>query len=106
MIKRIITIVITAVLLCSMPLAVPFEASTADEAVISEQDENYVPLYTVKPDASENFEQSSYVSIRDYRIFYAQTTFLALLAGYLILFKVKGINHDEKMHRRSNTKLK
>lgn len=81
-------------------------ASSIDEAVISSQDDKYVPLYTVSPDSSLKDYDSSDFSSKDYALFYTQTTFLALIAGYLILFKVKGINHDEKMHGRKNKKDK
>lgn len=76
-------------------------ASTMDEAVITQQDENYTPLYTTAPDSSlKEYSQSDYSS-KDYRLFYTQTTLLALIAGYLILFKYKGINRDkERMHKR------
>ena len=40
------------------------------------------------------------LSSGDYALFYTQTTFLALLAGYLIIFKVKGTKTKEKMHGR------
>ena len=79
-------------------------ASSVDEAVISSQDDKYTPLYTVSPDSLLKDYDSPDFSSKDYALFYTQTTLLALIAGYLILFKVKGINHDEKMHGRKGRK--
>ncbi len=76
------------------------ENATADEAIISQSDDKYVPLYTVSPDNSLNDSASLQFSTQDYQLFYTQTTFLALIAGYLILFKIKGLKNSEKMHRR------
>lgn len=76
-------------------------AETSDEAFISSHDDSFVPLYTTSPDSSlKDHTSTSFISDEDYPLFYAQTTALSLIAGYLILFKVKGISHDEKMHRR------
>lgn len=97
----VIFICLTFMLSCA---ALTVSASSVDEAIISSQDDKYVPLYTVSPDSSLKDYDSPDFSSKDYALFYAQTTFLALIAGYLILFKVKGINHDEKMHSRKNKK--
>lgn len=86
-----------------IPSCVSAYAETSDEAVISSQNDSFVPLYTTSPDSSlKNHSSVSFISNEDYPLFYAQTTALALIAGYLILFKVKGISHDEKMHRRKD----
>ena len=50
--------------------------------------------------ASSLKDHSNRMSREQGILFYTQTTALALIAGYLILFKVKGIPHGEKMHRR------
>lgn len=97
----VIFICLTFMLSCA---ALTVSASSVDEAIISSQDDKYVPLYTVSPDSSLKDYDSPDFSSKDYALFYTQTTFLALIAGYLILFKVKGINHDEKMHSRKNKK--
>lgn len=97
----VIFICLTFMLSCT---ALTASASSVDEAVISSQDDKYVPLYTVSPDSSRKDYDSPDFSSKDYALFYTQTTFLALITGYLILFKVKGINHDEKMHGRKNKK--
>lgn len=97
----VIFICLTFMLSCT---ALTASASSVDEAIISSQDDKYVPLYTVSPDSSLKDYDSPDFSSKDYALFYTQTTFLALIAGYLILFKVKGINHDEKMHSRKNKK--
>ncbi len=82
----------------------PAFAATKDEAIISGQEEDYEPLYTLPPESAQSSDINAETSRRDYALFYTQTTFLALLAGYLILFKIKGINHGEKMHKRRNSK--
>ena len=84
----------------------PVSAATKDEAIITSQDGEYEPLYTLPPQSAQNSDINTETSRRDYALFYTQTTFLALLAGYLILFKIKGINHGEKMHKRRNSKSK
>lgn len=99
-IKKVIFIMISAIIIAMSFGGLSVNASTMDEAVISGQNEDVTPLYTTAPDSSLKDHSKSEQSTKDYRLFYTQTTFLALLAGYLILFKVKGINHDEKMHRR------
>lgn len=96
----IIIFIITISLLVGTGVFSTVNASTSDEVIISQQDDGFVPLYTESPDSSLKEYSSDEYSRKDYRIFYTQTTFLALLAGYLILFKIKGLNHNEKMHRR------
>lgn len=96
-IKKILVLILSITLIAFSGVTV--SASTGDEAVISAQDDKYTPLYTTSPDSSLKDYTSSDLSTADYRLFYTQTTFLALIAGYLILFKVKGIKRDES-HRR------
>lgn len=98
--KRVLTLILICLTAIFSIGAVSANAATGDEAVISAQDDKYVPLYTKSPDSSLKNHESTDFSSKDYALFYTQTTFLALIAGYLILFKVKGINHAEKMHRR------
>lgn len=98
--KRLFLIVLSAIIITATFSVFTVSAATADEAVISNQSDDFVPLYTTASDSSlKDYTQNEHSS-EYYRLFYTQTTFLALIAGYLILFKVKGINHDEKMHRR------
>ena len=94
--KLIVSIVIAASLICS---AVSVYAASPDEAVMISQQDNLTPLYTTAPDSSLK-DHSGIMSRGQGILFYTQTTALALIAGYLILFKVKGIPHGEKMHRR------
>lgn len=102
--KKALSVVLICLTLLFSCTAVTVSASSIDEAVISSQDDKYTPLYTVSPDNSLKDHDSADFSSKDYALFYTQTTFLALIAGYLILFKVKGINHDEKMHGRKGKK--
>lgn len=102
--KKALSVVLICLTLLFSCTAVTVSASSIDEAVISSQDDKYTPLYTVSPDSSLKDHDSADFSNKDYALFYTQTTFLALIAGYLILFKVKGINHDEKMHGRKGKK--
>lgn len=89
-----------AVICLSVSVVQTSAVSSPDEAVISQVDDKYTPLYTTSPNSTDrdidDFENSS----KDYALFYTQTTLLALVAGYLVLFKIKGIDHSEKMHRR------
>ncbi len=79
----------------------PFaSASTIDEAVISSQDDRFVPLYTTAPDSTYKGDLNNIDNSMNYQLFYTQTTFLALIAGYLIVFKARCLNKGEKMHRR------
>lgn len=102
--KKALSVVLICLTVLFSCTAATVSASSVDEAVISSQDDKYTPLYTVSPDSSLKDYDSPNFSSKDYALFYTQTTLLALIAGYLILFKVKGINHDEKMHRRKNKK--
>lgn len=75
-------------------------ASSPDEAVISNNYDGIEPIPTEKPEDKPVIKHGKGFSSEDYALFYTQTTFLALLAGYLIIFKVKGTKTKEKMHRR------
>ncbi|WP_293974025.1 hypothetical protein [uncultured Ruminococcus sp.] len=98
--KKAFSVILICLILLFSCTAVTVSASSIDEAVISSQDDKYVPLHTISPDSSLKDYNSPDFSSKDSALFYTQTTLLALIADYLILFKVKGINHDEKMHRR------
>ena len=102
--KKVLSVVLLCLALMLSSTAVTVSASSIDEAVISSQDDKYTPLYTVSHESSLKDYDSPNFSSKDYALFYTQTTFLALIAGYLILFKVKGIKHDEKMHGRKGRK--
>ncbi len=97
MLKKIITtILFAAVLLCIVPCA---SAKEADSDSVISQDSDFVPLYTTAPDSSLR-NPPNYMSTDQGIFFYTQTTMLALIAGYLIIFKVRCIPKGEKMHRR------
>ena len=102
--KKAFSVILICLILMFSCTAVTVSASSIDEAVISSQDDKYVPLYTVSPDSSLKDYNSPDFSSKDSALFYTQTTLLALIAGYLIMFKVKGINQDEKMHGRKENK--
>lgn len=95
---------------CFISLTLLFSTVTAfaaspDEAVLIAQQDDLTPLYTTAPDSSLR-DYANYMTVDRGILFYTQTTALALVAGYLILFKVKGIPHGEKMHRRWRNKNK
>ena len=94
--KKALSVIFICLTLLLTSVAVTVSASSIDEAVISSQDDKYAPLYTVSPDSSLKDYNSPDFSSKNSALFYTQTTLLALIAGYLILFKIKGINHDEK----------
>lgn len=98
--KKALSVIFICLAMLFSCTAAMVSAASIDEAVISSQDDKYVPLYTVSPDSSIKDYNSSDFSSKNSALFYTQTTLLALIAGYLILFKVKGINHNEKMHGR------
>ena len=89
LIKKISAVFLALIALCF----------TATVGCFAEND--FTPIYTTSPDSS--LKQSSKMSKGESNLFYTQTTCIALFAGYLILFKVKGIDHSEKMHRRNKT---
>ena len=78
-------------------------AKKGDSDSVITQDGEFVPLYTTSPDSSLK-DHSDYMTKEQSVFFYTQTTFLALIAGYLIVFKVRCIPKGEKMHRRKNNK--
>ncbi|MBQ2428869.1 MAG: hypothetical protein IIV96_01635 [Ruminococcus sp.] len=94
--KLIASIIIAVSLIC---FSGSVSAASPDEAVMISQQDGLTPLYTTAPDSSLK-DHSNRMSREQGILFYTQTTALALIAGYLILFKVKGIPHGEKMHRR------
>ena len=97
--KKTVTTIL-AVLLMLFACCVPVSAaSSPDEAAIVSSDRELTPLFTRAPDSSLK-DHSNEMSREEGILFYTQTTALAWIAGYLILFKVKGIPHHEKMHRR------
>ena len=102
--KKALSVVLICLTVMFSCTAATVSASSVDEAVISSQDDKYTPLYTVSPDSSLKDYNSPNFSSKNSALFYTQTTLLALIAGYLILFKVKGINHDEKMLGRKGKK--
>ncbi len=106
-IKNVLTALITMIMCFSVFTAMTSVANAAssDEAVLEAADDRLVPLYTSSSDSSiKGYSTENTSTSRDYALFYTQTTLLALIAGYLILFKVKGIDHSEKMHSRRNRK--
>lgn len=99
--KFLITLLMTVLMSFSSVFCVSVSAaSSPDEAVISENYDSIKPIPTEKPADKPVKHGKGFSSSGDYALFYTQTTFLALLAGYLIIFKVKGTKTKEKMHRR------
>ena len=87
--KRIIKIIaITAIAVTMLISSITANTATIDEAVISPQSEELAPYTTPIENSFEEYKTYE-MTARDYRVFYTQTTFLALLAGYLILVKTK-----------------
>lgn len=98
---KILILIISSIIICITSMfCVTAASSTPDDAVISQSNEEYVPLYTKSPDSSLKNHLELNFSDKDYQLFYTQTTLLALIAGYLIIFKIKNLKTDEKMHRR------
>lgn len=101
--KRFLAVIISS-FICFGAVQNVSAVSSPDQSVLTTADDKYKPLYTIPSDnntQSDDFAEAE-KSSKDYALFYTQTTFLALLAGYLIIFKVKGIDHSQKMHRRIN----
>lgn len=93
-IKRMIAAFAAALLmLFSMPAVCADELGAPQDGFVEQ--ETVSPHETV-PVQNDFFQLDS----KGYALFYTQTTMLALVAGYLVLFKVKGIPKHEKMHRR------
>ncbi len=99
-VRNFLIVLVSAVICLSVFSFTVYSAASSDEAVLSQYDDKFVPLYTTVPQESEGSRPLLEKDKRENALFYTQTTFLALTAGYLILFKVKGIDHSEKMHRR------
>ena len=98
--KFIITLLMAVLMTFSSAFCVSVSAaSSPDEAVISGNYDGIEPIPTEKPEDKPVMHGKGFSS-GDYALFYTQTTFLALLAGYLIIFKVKGTKTKEKMHGR------
>lgn len=98
--KFIITLLMAVLMTFSSAFCVSVSAaSSPDEAVISGNYDGIEPIPTEKPEDMPVKHGKGFSSV-DYALFYTQTTFLALLAGYLIIFKAKGTKTKEKMHRR------
>lgn len=98
--KFIITLLTAVLMSFSSVFCVSVSAaSSPDEAVISGNYDSIKPIPTEKPE-DKPVKHGKGLSSGDYALFYTQTTFLALLAGYLIIFKVKCTKTKEKMHRR------
>lgn len=98
-------VVILSVVICIFSVSTVCAASSPDQSILTAEDK-FEPLYTVSPEnsaLSSDFSDSDTFS-KNYTLFYTQTTFLALLAGYLIIYKIKGIDHSQKMHLRKNIK--
>ena len=70
--------------------------STNDNAIITAERDDLTPLYTKAPDNILNTSADFEPSDKSSQLFYTQTTFWALMAGYLILYKVKGVDHSHK----------
>lgn len=97
--KFIITLLMAVLMTFSSAFCISVSAaSSPDEAVISGNYDGIEPIPTEKPE-DKPVKHGKGFSSGDYALFYTQTTFLALLAGYLIIFKVKGTKTKEKMHR-------
>lgn len=94
LIKTISALLLALITICSAT-AIGFSAE--NDSYIS-NDKDFVPIYTTSADSS--LKQTSGMSKGESNLFYTQTTCFALFAGYLILFKIRGIDHSEKMHRR------
>ncbi len=84
--KAVLSILICLLFTFSFGAAVCAEE---DGAVISAQEDKYVPLYTTSPDSSLREHSTDISGNSNYGLFYTQTTVLALIAGYLILVKVR-----------------
>ena len=63
-------------------------AAAADEAVVIAQQDDLTPLYTTVPDSTLK-DHSGDMTLEEGVLYYTDMTALALIAGYLILFKAK-----------------
>lgn len=98
-------VVILSVVICILSVSSACAVSSPDQSVLIAAEDKYEPLYTIPTENSLSSSEFSDFNAdsKKYALFYTQTTFLALLAGYLIIYKIKGIDHSQKMHRRLNT---
>lgn len=99
-IRNTLLIILSVILIGASSFSTAVYAASPDEAVLSEANDNYTPLYTTSPHNSDGDLSLLKEEKSNSALFYTQTTFLALMAGYLILFKAKGFDHSQKMHRR------
>ena len=98
--KRLITVLFISLLMTVFSVSAVSAEELGKQEIIS-QHEEFVPQFTTNPDSSlKNNSHLFDLDSKGYALFYTQTTALALVAGYLILFKIKGIPKHEKMHRR------
>ena len=82
--KFVITLLMAALMSFSSAFCQSVSAaSSPDEAVISGNYDGIEPIPTEKPE-DKPVKHGKGFSSEDYALFYTQTTFLALLAGYLI----------------------
>lgn len=87
--KFVITLLMAALMSFSSAFCQSVSAaSSPDEAVISGNYDGIEPIPTEKPE-DKPVKHGKGFSSEDYALFYTQTTFLALLAGYLIIFKAR-----------------
>lgn len=92
---------ITAVLSILVLLILSVSAVSADSL---NPYNSYSELVTLPTEQTDTIDidrvlSSTEASHGNYALFYTQTTFLALVAGYLIVFKLRCINPEkEKMH--------
>ena len=87
--KFIITLLMAVLMTFSSAFCVSVSAaSSPDEAVISGNYDGIEPIPTEKPE-DKPVKHGKGFSSGDYALFYTQTTFLALLAGYLIFSKLR-----------------
>lgn len=98
--KKIISTVVIVFCLITAGMMIAGAEKLPESEIISQQ-EDFVPQFTLAPDSSLKDHGNQFVfSDKQAAVFYSQTTALALIAGYLILFKVRGIPKHEKLHRR------
>lgn len=96
--KRIIAAFAAAMLMAFSLVSVGAEELGGSE--LGTRQESFVPQETSSPQSTVPVKDEFFqLDSKGYVLFYTQTTVLALIAGYLILFKVKGIPKHEKMHK-------
>ena len=85
--KKMLIFFFSAIMLISSVAFV--HAAAADEAVVIAQQDDLTPLYTTVPDSSTLKDHSGDMTLEEGVLYYTDMTALALIAGYLILFKAK-----------------